>query len=592
MKEISISEVVELGKDPEVTLVLPNRLWQKRFGERHLTRSEFVYSDLTYSKVVILDNEVSGDNLVLASRAQFRTCISLAISKRREDGINDKDQSSKIKYYPNRLVFARDLESKYLQQGSRCIVYDTTLAGFLPSPESDLKGEEESQCSDVKSALLATQGIKFLRHLYAFLRCPSSHNYSLLWGNLPSRSITAAIPEEYRELQEYFVEVGDVEIEDSEYTYAYYEFLQLIAKSLPQLAASLRPIIERRGRYLKDNLPGKFHPRFLELIGKEFVEFNQGAIVQIANPIDLHLYPKHRRYFGEVPHGFSLQDADEIVLFDNDRDHNLRLVRHLSGDLFYSHLTHREEVKQRSIFHFTLDAQADNRFEEPFSATALNLYLQCPYRFYLRYIKGIMPCQLVDLDLNALELGNVAHGILEQYHKQSRIEFSGKLTFLELRHEIRARIEEIQVEQPNCLIAWQVRELKELLIKMLCLIEKDHPKLVSSEEKITEKLLVDGEYVDITGKIDRIDEISGRRRVIDFKTGGVGQYRPIKGEFRNLQLPLYLLLVPNALGLVINIHGEMVEVDQGDGERVAAVIRAIRAQQFWPPRIDPLSYFQ
>jgi len=124
------------------------------------------------------------------------------------------------------------------------------------------------------------------------------------------------------------------------------------------------------------------------------------------------------------------------------------------------------------------------------------------------------------------------------------------------------------------------------------------------------ELIVDGQPMQLTGRIDRIDVnmATGERIVFDYKTSDTSK-RPEdahqrRGEWADLQLPLYRHLVralaiegPIRLGYITLskdtsrvdfLQAEWCDADleQAD-QRAHEIVRAVRNEEFWPPTDPP-----
>ena len=124
------------------------------------------------------------------------------------------------------------------------------------------------------------------------------------------------------------------------------------------------------------------------------------------------------------------------------------------------------------------------------------------------------------------------------------------------------------------------------------------------------KLIVDGEPMLLSGRIDRIDvhRATGARAIFDYKTSNSAktpeQAHRKQGQWVDLQLPLYRLLArslgidgPVELGYILlpkdaskvgHVFAEWSEADLAEAEEAArGVVRRVRRQEFWPPRDPP-----
>jgi ATP-dependent helicase/DNAse subunit B len=122
---------------------------------------------------------------------------------------------------------------------------------------------------------------------------------------------------------------------------------------------------------------------------------------------------------------------------------------------------------------------------------------------------------------------------------------------------------------------------------------------------------VDGTPILLRGRIDRIDvnQSTGETMVFDYKTSDTAKspekthYKPKKGEWIDLQLPLYRHLVKSLgiesdVGLAyINLPKKLDDMKHAEAswdasmlhsadEKAREIVRAIRDNVFWPPSDD------
>ena len=157
-------------------------------------------------------------------------------------------------------------------------------------------------------------------------------------------------------------------------------------------------------------------------------------------------------------------------------------------------------------------------FAIPLSFSRLNTYLQCPRRYYYRYILNVKP-PVMPQTASAADFGNSLHrALFEYYSKFERFDLAKFETVLRelntppLEREITMiKMEKFKaVEDTRYEAGWRVQGL-----------EKELDSVFAG--------------VRITGKIDRIDVCGGELAVIDYKSG--------KFDAKSLQLPFYEALV-------------------------------------------------
>ncbi|MBI3540568.1 MAG: PD-(D/E)XK nuclease family protein [Deltaproteobacteria bacterium] len=191
--------------------------------------------------------------------------------------------------------------------------------------------------------------------------------------------------------------------------------------------------------------------------------------------------------------------------------------------------------------------------EKIFSASELEDYLLCPYRFYARSILKLKPAFEWSLELTPVEIGNLIHHILDYFLKKK--EASKKFLLDTLETEMR-RLHE---ERPQLLLVLLERQKKRIARTLLSFLEQyqcEQKERKSLKPRYLEWAFDDlvienamGDPIRLRGRIDRIDvdPVNKRFLVIDYKTGStkITGNQIIQGK--SLQLPLYILAVQRTL---------------------------------------------
>ena len=223
--------------------------------------------------------------------------------------------------------------------------------------------------------------------------------------------------------------------------------------------------------------------------------------------------------------------------------------------------------------------------ETVLSATALERYAACPYRFFLANVLRLRAVEEPEEggELSALDRGSLMHDILEQWvklwlreHPQPWPDYvNDPQPLLDVAQQ---RLQEAQDDRklggPGIRDGLRRQVLDDLeqarqAEAARAAREPDWwPRAVESEFKDVE-LNVGGERtIKVAGRIDRIDEAPGdRRRAIDYKTGK--QRRNAADAFRagsTLQLPLYLYALDQRDGgLLAESSSELVYITRKGG---------------------------
>ena len=201
------------------------------------------------------------------------------------------------------------------------------------------------------------------------------------------------------------------------------------------------------------------------------------------------------------------------------------------------------------------------------SATALESYAQCPYRYFLAHELNVD--ERIDpeesLELSPLDKGILVHSILEQFLKKHGVDRSDE-GLLALREVAQTEFDRFQREE---FIGYgTIFDLEK--VKLLRDLETWHRTSLDAlvgydgelkteasfglgDEKLGQILLNDGFAIQLRGRIDLIAVAPGgdRALVLDFKTGRTSYHeieKNVTDAGKKLQLPIYSIVANEILG--------------------------------------------
>lgn len=168
-----------------------------------------------------------------------------------------------------------------------------------------------------------------------------------------------------------------------------------------------------------------------------------------------------------------------------------------------------------------------------FSPTSLSNYIRNPIDFYKRNLLGINDTLEVEETIAANTFGTIVHDTLEELYTP----FIGYILSSDMLQRAKAKIQETvkthfaesymdgDVTRGKNLIAFQVvqRYIANFIDQEIELVKHHEIKLIGIEQKLTIPLAVSeiDFPIRLQGKLDRIDQMDGRLRIIDYKTGKV-----------------------------------------------------------------------
>ncbi len=170
------------------------------------------------------------------------------------------------------------------------------------------------------------------------------------------------------------------------------------------------------------------------------------------------------------------------------------------------------------------------------SPSALTTYIRNPIDFYYQYVLGIKEIEQVEETIAANTMGTVIHNTLEVFYKPLERKFLSieavqkmiSLIDTEIRNQFKNVYSKLDITQGRNLLIFEVA--KRYIYNFLKSEEKllksgSQIKIVSIENSL--KTLIEIPELDfvvrIKGKVDRIDELDGKLRIVDYKTGKVNK---------------------------------------------------------------------
>lgn len=211
------------------------------------------------------------------------------------------------------------------------------------------------------------------------------------------------------------------------------------------------------------------------------------------------------------------------------------------------------------------------------SPSAINAYLDCTLKFYLRYLAGIGEPDEVQDEIDAAGFGTVVHETIRILYEEIAGRHQGMIdqsnleritgTMIEKTlaavfrdHHFRGRRNAV-IEGRNLII---MKVMNRYLQKIIETDMKIAPfRLISTERLYSRELDIragtESMKINLGGKIDRVDRLGETLRVIDYKTGDA------KTGFQNLE-SLFDPELPNRNGAALQtlIYGWLVSGDQPD----------------------------
>ena len=187
--------------------------------------------------------------------------------------------------------------------------------------------------------------------------------------------------------------------------------------------------------------------------------------------------------------------------------------------------------------------------------TAFRDYLQCPFRYYLRRELRLKSVQDDVRELDAAAFGNLIHDVLRAFGESPVRAATEQDSISEfLLQELQRRSLRLFGRSRSATVSVQLRMI-ETRLKAFAAWQSAHAsegwRIVMTEKKVRSSGFRDikGRELTLEGRIDRIDRHGATDEflVLDYKTGeqpaSPDSSHRTKGRWKDLQLPLYRLLV-------------------------------------------------
>jgi len=421
--------------------------------------------------------------------------------------------------------------------------------------------DEEKQNNRLQKPVyhLKTQGFEFLQFLHdKFKTCENNPISSETENN--NQLITTIIEEVSKFLLKFFAEANTLDFAIVEY------FLQ------EKLNAATLSFSGNPHEGLQ--IMGLLETRMLDFKNIIVLSMNEGVLPKGKAAPSLLLYDI-KRHFGLPTHqrkdtvfGYHffrlLQRAENVYLiYDNESTNSLAEKSRFLEQLEF-------EVKKQNLQQ-TITINPKENFSVPFSfpenktkisiektaailkdlttyhysPSSLIAYVQCPLKFYWRFIEKITPHTVVfDEQNESAIIGNVIHAVLEEVFKQLQkktVQFSTILLDFEknideiLFHFFKKQpeLEHEDIFHGKVFLAYQI--VKKTVLDYIEVIRAEWEvsvyQIICTETWLYAAVNVEGSHLRMKGKADRIEMRDNKVTILDYKTGMVdAKYLKCKAE--------------------------------------------------------------
>ncbi|HYG02863.1 MAG TPA: PD-(D/E)XK nuclease family protein [Chryseosolibacter sp.] len=222
------------------------------------------------------------------------------------------------------------------------------------------------------------------------------------------------------------------------------------------------------------------------------------------------------------------------LIFESGVDIERKILHHQIAPLGIKPIT---VAKNQNVLEDLFKLNEGNPRFKGISPSALNTYIECSLKFYLRHVAKIREANEVEEELDARVLGNFLHEVMENFYREIRSRKKSKQIevsdYDNLDDRIHALIDQAFISayklDPSKEVDYEgqrvvVREIvKKFALRILELDKSYAPFEMEAleHEGVTHTIKLDREPYKavIGGKIDRVDKKGNVLRIIDYKTG-------------------------------------------------------------------------
>lgn len=190
-----------------------------------------------------------------------------------------------------------------------------------------------------------------------------------------------------------------------------------------------------------------------------------------------------------------------------------------------------QEVMDELAACFSVDE--NDKARKSLSASALNTYINCPFKFYYEYVKGIREEDEVTEDVDAGLFGSIYHKVMQKIYEARLKKTLTKAEILSVMSDskyidtlivdaFRQECKISEIEGRNLIL----KSLISRYVKQTLQIDADQAPItvlgVETFKQMKYCPITLGREIKLIGYIDRIDrDAAGQLRVVDYKTGKV-----------------------------------------------------------------------
>jgi len=245
----------------------------------------------------------------------------------------------------------------------------------------------------------------------------------------------------------------------------------------------------------------------------------------------------------------------EELIWEKQKQFQKLDVIHIPKAVFRLELNRRERAITKS------NEMVEVLRKDTYSASRLNVYLECPLQFYYKYVLGLSETEDLLDEPEARDVGDFIHELLEVTFRKfigekPAIDKEFKAFFWEIFEEKFSSTIEKRMKSDAILLKGIIKDRLKKFLEEEAL--GNTKRIVCLEEELRGELDFSSGVCKFIMKVDRIDELlDGGLSIIDYKTGKIDHVpkhleqlevmelsrESIRENIKSFQLPLYYYFV-------------------------------------------------
>lgn len=335
----------------------------------------------------------------------------------------------------------------------------------------------------------------------------------------------------------------------------YFKELKTLFQFFKQLIASENLFFQ--GEPLKGlQLMGVLETRVLDFENVIITSVNEGNLPDNSNtnsfiPFDVKIHfgiPTYKEKDAIFSYHFFrlLQRAKNIFLLYNtendsygngEKSRFLMQLELMKEDIVYKTISAKVKTEKRALVEIKKDAKVLEQLkilaQKGVSPSVLTNYLYNPIAFYKQKVLHLKEVQEIEETVAANTLGTVIHDTLDELYTPFVGHFIHPNDIKSMQEKTRALVAkyfkkyfksgDLTTGKNRLIFEVAIRFIERFLKKELFVVQHNSLKILATEEQLSTQLNIEGfDFpVNIKGIVDRVDELNGVVRVIDYKTGVV-----------------------------------------------------------------------